>query len=112
MITRAAPRRWVPLAALLAGAGTAHLVRPGGFDAIVPRALPGPARWWTTGSGVVELVLAAGLALPPTRRAAGAAAAAFLVAVWPANAQMAADAWRAPGGGRRAALVRAATLVR
>jgi uncharacterized membrane protein len=99
------PGRWAPLSVLLATAGLAHLVRPGGFDAIVPRSLPGRPRTWTLGSGLVELALAAGLALPATRRATGTAAAGFFLAVWPANVKMALDA--RPGTRRRAvALVR------
>jgi uncharacterized membrane protein len=81
----------------------AHLLRPRGFDAIVPRALPGSARAWTNGSGVAELALAGGFAVPATRRVTSRAAAAFLVAVWPANVQMAVDAWRS--GSTRARVV-------
>ena len=43
-------------------------------------------------SGVAELLCAAGLLLPATRRAAGLASAALLVAVFPGNVKMAADA--------------------
>ena len=93
--------RWRPTAALLAAAGVAHLTRPAGFDAIVPRSLPGRPRTWTLASGLAELALAAGLAVPATRRAAGGAAAVFLLAVWPANAKMALDS---PPGSRRRAL--------
>ena len=99
---------WAPLAVLLGAAGAAHLARPAGFDGIVPRALPGGARAWTLASGVAELALAAGLAVPATRRAAGWASAAFFLGVWPANAQMALDAWRrrdrSAAHGRRAAV--------
>ena len=42
-------------------------------------------------SGVVELLLAAGIAWPRTRRVAATITAAFLVAVFPANVQMAVD---------------------
>lgn len=84
------------LAGLFAVAGTAHLAHPGPFDQIVPRALPGEARWWTYGSGVAELALAAAVAHPRTRRTAATAAAGLLVAVFPANCQMAAD-WRDRG---------------
>jgi uncharacterized membrane protein len=94
------------LAGLLATAGVGHFVLPQQFDAIVPRALPGPARAWTYTSGVVELALAAGVALPRTRRAAARAAAAFFVGVFPANVQMAVD-WRdRPTPLRAAALAR------
>jgi len=103
---------WAPLALLLGAAGALHLVRPAVFDGIVPRALPGRARTWTLASGGAELALAAGLAVPATRRAAGWAGAAFFLGVWPANGQMAVDAWRrrsrsrAHGGRAAVALVR------
>lgn len=79
------------LAALLAGAGILHFVRPQLFDAIVPTALPGRARTYTYASGVAELATAATLAVPSTRRAGGALAAALFVAVFPANVTMAID---------------------
>ncbi|MEU1514624.1 MauE/DoxX family redox-associated membrane protein [Streptomyces sp. NPDC005811] len=81
------------LAGLLATAGVAHFAAPRSFDATIPRALPGPPRAWTYGSGVAELALAAGLALPRTRKAAALASAAFFVGVFPANVKMALD-WR------------------
>lgn len=79
------------LAVLLGVVGTTHFLKPDWFDAIVPRALPGPARAYTVVSAVVELALAAALLRGSTRRAAGYAAAAFFVAVFPANVQMALD---------------------
>ncbi|MEU1180003.1 MauE/DoxX family redox-associated membrane protein [Streptomyces sp. NPDC005820] len=81
------------LAGLLATAGVAHFAAPRSFDATIPRALPGSPRAWTYGSGAAELALAAGLALPRTRRAAALASAAFFVGVFPANVKMALD-WR------------------
>ncbi|WP_434587523.1 DoxX family protein [Streptomyces sp. A5-4] len=81
------------LVALLAGAAAAHAVAPKLFDATVPEALPGTARAWTRGSGVVELLLAAGVAVPQTRRVSALATAAFFAAVFPANVKMAYD-WR------------------
>ncbi|MFF9283147.1 DoxX family protein [Streptomyces griseosporeus] len=81
------------LAGLLATAGAAHFAVPRQFDAIVPRSLPGSPRAWTYASGAAELALAAGLALPRTRRAAALAAAGFFVGVFPANVKMALD-WR------------------
>ncbi|MFD8738806.1 DoxX family protein [Streptomyces sp. NPDC059618] len=94
------------LAGLLATAGAAHFAAPRQFDAIVPRVLPGAPRKWTYASGVVELALAAGVALPRTRRVAALTTAAFFVGVFPANVQMAVD-WR-----RRPAPLRAAALAR
>ncbi|MEU7038541.1 hypothetical protein ABZ958_33410 [Streptomyces sp. NPDC046237] len=81
------------LAGLLAAAGTAHFVAPRQFDAVVPEVLPGSPRAWTKASGVAELALAAGLAIPATRRASAHATALFFAAVFPANVKMAYD-WR------------------
>ncbi|MET9953873.1 hypothetical protein ABZ135_20290 [Streptomyces sp. NPDC006339] len=81
------------LAGLMASAGVAHFVAPKQFDSIVPRSLPGSPRAWTAASGVAELALAAGLALPATRRASARATALFFAGVFPANVKMAYD-WR------------------
>ncbi|GAA2779133.1 DoxX family protein [Streptomyces showdoensis] len=81
------------LAGLMASAGLAHFAAPKQFDAIVPRSLPGSPRAWTTASGVAELALAAGLAIPATRKASAQATALFLAGVFPANVKMAYD-WR------------------
>jgi len=75
------------LAALLATSGLVHLVRPDIFEGIVPRMLPNH-RALVYVSGVAELLCAAGLLVPATRRPAGYASAALLVAVFPANVQM------------------------
>ncbi len=80
------------LAAAVGSAGVMHFVTPAFFDAIVPRALPGRARSWTHASGVAELVVAAAVAAPRTRRQGALAAAVLFVAVFPANVQAAADA--------------------
>ncbi|MEV5982155.1 hypothetical protein [Streptomyces sp. NPDC052114] len=101
-----APRSPLLLAGLLAGAGAAHLALPKPFDSMVPRALPGRPRTWTYASGAIELALAAGVALPRTRRTAALATAAFFVGVFPANVQMAVD-WR-----RRPTPLKAAALGR
>jgi len=85
-------RKSLALAGLLFTTGVAHFTRPAGFDSIVPRQLGSPRRW-TYASGVAELACAAGLVSPGTRRLSGWASAALFVAVFPANAQMAADAW-------------------
>ncbi|HEV7468438.1 MAG TPA: MauE/DoxX family redox-associated membrane protein [Pseudonocardia sp.] len=77
------------LAGLLGVSGVGHFARPGFFDAIVPRSLPGEPRSWTYASGAAELGVAAALAVPRTRRLGGYAAAALFVAVFPANVSMA-----------------------
>ncbi|MGW4481807.1 DoxX family protein [Rhodococcus triatomae] len=79
------------LAALFLGAGTLHFVTPKPFDSIVPRQLPGEARTYTYASGVAELAVGTALVVPRTRRLGGTLAAALLVAVFPANVQMAVD---------------------
>ncbi|MFF3990085.1 DoxX family protein [Streptomyces sp. NPDC001797] len=94
------------LAGLLATAGVAHFAVPEQFDATIPKALPGSPRAWTYGSGAVELALAAGIALPRTRKAAARAAAAFFIGVFPANVQMAVDWQKRPEPLRTAALAR------
>ncbi|GGK98923.1 DoxX family protein [Mangrovihabitans endophyticus] len=89
------------LAGLLTTTGILHFVTPGPFDGIVPRALPGSPRAWTLVSGAAELVVAAAVAHPRSRRAGALAAAGLFAAVFPANVQMAVD-WRDASPGRRA----------
>lgn len=86
----------LPLVALMAGSGIYHLVAPEFYERIVPRPL-GHARFYVYASGMAELVGAALLAAPRTRRAGGWVCAALLVVVFPANVQMAVD-----GGARGA----------
>ena len=75
--------------------GVIHLVRPQTFDLAMPGWIPKERhRDLIVASGVAELVCAAGLAVPQTRRVAGVASAALLVGVFPANVQMAIDAQR------------------
>jgi uncharacterized membrane protein len=90
-----AVRRVAPLgvAAAFAGSGVLHFVAPRPYEAIVPRVLP-QRRLLVRVSGALELVCAAGLL--GGRRWAGPASAALLVAVFPANVQMAFDS----GSGR------------
>lgn len=85
------------LAGVLLAAGIAHVLVPDDFDAIVPHLLPGSERLWTSLSGVVELVLAVGVAWPRTRRVAATLTAIFFVLVFPANVQMAID-WSSRSG--------------
>ena len=74
---------------LFAGAGVLHFAKPQPFDGIVPEQLPSSARTYTYVSGVAELATAALLANAKTRATGGAVAAALLLAVWPANFNMA-----------------------
>ena len=83
-------RRWAPLglAAIFAGSGVLHLIRPEVFLPLIPRGLPAPETIVAV-SGVAELVCAAGLV--SGRSWAGPASAALLVAVFPGNIQFALD---------------------
>ncbi|HET7721878.1 MAG TPA: hypothetical protein VFK43_18050 [Acidimicrobiales bacterium] len=78
-------------AGALAGMGVLHFAAPRAFDRIIPGWLPGDPRTWTYVSGVWELASAALVANRRTSRLGGWAAAATLVAVYPANVQMAVD---------------------
>ena len=95
------------LAVLFATSGMLHLLTPRRFEQIVPRPLPAK-RALVYLSGAAELGCAAGLVAPTTRRAAGLASAGLLVAVFPANVQMALDVFT--GRGRVARLLAAARL--
>ena len=80
-------------AAMLIVMGLLHFVVPRGFVKIVPRWLPWreAAVFW---SGVAEVTSGVLIAVPKTRRAGGALATATILAVYPANVQMAIDASR------------------
>jgi uncharacterized membrane protein len=85
------------LACVFSVTGVLHFVRPSSFDSLMPRVIPSRLhRPLIYGSGVAELICAVGL----VRRArwASAASTGLLLAVWPANLQMALDA----GSGRNA----------
>ena len=73
--------------------GVLHIVRPQIFEPAMPEWVPAHKEvvvW----SGYAELAIAAGLAAPPTRRAAGLAGVGLLLGVYPANVQMTVDALR------------------
>lgn len=76
------------LAVVFAASGVLHFVRPETFAAIVPRFLPAP-EMLVYASGAAELICAAGLL--SRRRWAAIASVVLLVAVLPANIQMAVD---------------------
>lgn len=84
------------LGGLFLASGVLHFAAPKPFEAIMPRSLPA-RRAWVYGSGVAEI--ACGLGLLTRRPWAGRASAALLLAVWPANVQMALDSGtgRLPG---------------
>jgi uncharacterized membrane protein len=105
MATKRGRRAAVRLSALLTTSGTLHFARPKPFDALVPPALPGTARFWTYASGVAELGVAVLLAVPRTRRLGGSLAAILFVAVFPGNVRAVRLFWRRP-------LMRAAMIAR
>ena len=86
-----ARRRRVALGLLLVVTGVAHFVVPDPYVQIIPSALPDDwARPLVYVSGALEIAGGLGLLLAPTR-AVGWFVAALLVAVFPANVQMAID---------------------
>src|ERR1700710_2776245 len=76
------------LIVLLGGSGVLHFLRPGPFIAIVPKSLP-RKRELVYISGAAELIGAATMAVPRTRRLGGLFCAGLLAAVFPANVSMA-----------------------
>ncbi len=89
--------------------GTLHLVKPQPYDSLIPRFLGRP-RPWVYGSGVVELVCAAAVASPATRRLGALASAAMFVGVFPGNVTMAARALRSPRASGRVKTLTVARL--
>ena len=71
-------------------AGVLHFARPAPYVSIVPPWLPDPELLVAL-SGVAEVLGGAGLLIPRTRRPAAIGLIALLVAVFPANVQMAID---------------------
>ncbi len=88
--TMDAIRRHSPttLAAIFATSGILHFVRPETFAGIVPRFLPAPEAMVYL-SGAAELICAAGLF--SRREWAAFASVVLLIAILPANIQMAVD---------------------
>jgi uncharacterized membrane protein len=74
-------------------AGLLHFVRPRMYEAIMPRYLPAH-RELVYSAGLAELAGGAGVLHPRTRRAAGWWLIATLLAIFPANVEMAVRAAR------------------
>ncbi len=68
-----------------------HFVVPKFYDPMIPPQLPGSARAWTLGSGVVEIAVGGLVVNPRTRRFGALAAALVFLGVFPANLKMAVD---------------------
>ena len=74
-------------------AGITHFANPSFFNDIVPPWLPPSREFWTYISGVAELITAALLLRPATRRTGAIVAVWLFIAVYPANLYMVWD-WR------------------
>lgn len=83
-----ARRRPVGLATLFVTSGVLHFVAERFYTSIVPDSLPNP-KLLVQVSGVAEIAGGVGLLVPKARRAAGLGLLALLVAVFPANINMA-----------------------
>lgn len=81
------------VAAVFGTAGVLHFTHESFYTPTVPDALPNPKQIVYI-SGVAELMGAVGVLLPPTRRIAGKGLLALLVAVFPANVNMAVNSGR------------------
>jgi len=81
------------LSGLFVVSGIGHFVKPGPYEAIVPKPLP-YKRELVYASGVVELACAGLMLHPRTRRLGGLASAGLLAAVFPANVQMMVSTFR------------------
>ena len=79
--------RWA-LVGIVGGSGVLHFTHPRFYRRIVPRRL-GHANEVVAISGAAELLCAAAMILPATRRLGGWATAALLLSVFPANLEMA-----------------------
>ena len=83
------------LCVLVGGSGILHFLVPSPYRRIVPAPLRAHAAAVVAASGACELICAALLAFPRTRRVGATATAALFVAVFPANVQMALDSLHA-----------------
>ncbi|GAC1509178.1 MAG: membrane protein [Chloroflexota bacterium] len=81
----------------MGGSAILHFLVPGPYRAIVPAPLRPHAAAVVAVSGVCELLCAALLAVPRTQRLGAWVTALLLVAVFPANVQMAVDSGRGSG---------------
>lgn len=96
--------RWL-LALLFIAAGANHFRRPAFYERMIPPALPSPPLLVAV-SGIAEIALGALLLIPRTRRPAAWGIIALLIAVFPANIQMATHPDQFPQFSRTTLLVR------
>ena len=74
------------------GAGINHFVHPRPYLTMMPPWVPDPEKT-NLAAGVAEIAGGVGLLVPPLRRPAGWGLLALLVAVFPANVQVARHGW-------------------
>ena len=86
-------RSRIVLGAFFLAAGALHFVKPRPYESIMPEALPAH-RELVYLSGVAEMAGGAGVLAEPTRRLAGWWLIATMLAVFPANINMAVEAER------------------
>jgi len=87
------PKDVLLLAGIFTTSGVIHLVKPEVYEPLMPAVVPAH-REVILGSGVAEIMCAAGLLNARTRPAAGWASAVLLVGVFTGNLKMADDARR------------------
>jgi len=80
------------LALFFIGGGVNHFVHPAPYVAMMPPYLPAPETLHLI-AGAAEIAGGLGILLPLTRRAAGWGLMALLIAVFPANLQVALHGW-------------------
>lgn len=97
------------LAGMFTTSGVLHFARSEPFEKIVPAPLQEYKKELVQISGVAELVCAALLVTPRTRRLGGFLSFGLLLGVWPANAQMTVSAYQKE---RSPAWYRIATVLR
>jgi len=83
----------IVLGGFFLAAGALHFIKPRAYESIMPEALPAH-RELVYLSGVAEMAGGAGVLADPTRRAAGWWLIATMLAVFPANINMAIEAER------------------
>lgn len=93
MATKRATPLQLATALIFLTTGTLHFVAERFFVAIVPKGLPSP-RALVHISGVAEILGGVGVLIPATRKLAGRGLLALVVAVFPANINMAVNAER------------------
>ncbi|MDB6171188.1 MAG: hypothetical protein JWL59_499 [Chthoniobacteraceae bacterium] len=74
------------------GAGTNHFLNPAPYEAMMPSYLPSPHALVLL-SGVAEMIGGLGVLVPRLRAYAGAGLIALLLAVFPANLNVAIHGW-------------------